>query len=1036
MPTPSAEAKAKFQPILHALKAHRARIIADHARVLAVRPGYVEVNGEHVPGLVVAVVPGTSFDVDPIAQVAGVPVEVTEATPQEQLRESHERGSMSDFEVFLRAQSVVFGPPRRGTYEPPDDTILETIDDVMDVEISASPDVGWTVLRDFLQGGVKKSLTIGIYQFTAPHIYKQLRKTMLAAPRATLAICRQSQSEPIPESGTKSEDLEGDIIVQRLDRALGSRFDFVRASTGSGGAFTKSYHIKVAVADERRFWLSSGNMQSSNQSPFDPIGDPDSLPRGYDTKYNREYHAVVEHRGLARVFERYLDWDRELPGVASFAATASGPDLILPVEIDDLRFAATERFLPLRLQDEQVKVTPVLTPDNYASVVVDMLASAEQSIDLQNQYIDILAGGNLPEFDALLEAILERAAAGVRIRLLLRSYMTTEKIDMLVSMGFKRSWFRLMKNCHAKLIVVDRQKALVGSHNWSNGGTVTNRDASLLFEHEGIARYLGDIFEHDWTHRGSVPRSVRQPRIARFGDPGAVNSVPWESVYDEGPGRPVTLAPVVSTPLPVIGAVPGAISFAPGAGAKDEDLVVPFGVNGATGERLYPPISAPALVERIKIAGMKQTDAEKALGRTRAGESFDLRFGTNPNDLKSAGWAVIWGIKTPKAVRERFVHLIEHRRKQMSARFFREIEARADETVAEFLTRHNVAFGDQRPTRLPYYLLIVASPEDVSYELQYGLGLEYAVGRIWFEDANGAIDEDAFAAYASSLVEFETNGTGARPKQVAFWAPRHRGDRATELSSTELVGPLVDGAPDLEPIAKIVGAEVVKKFGPDATFEALEQLLTDPAAPALLFTAGHGMGFDKDDPSKQRRLQGALLTGRFKGFGSIAAEDYLAADSLPAGASAAGLVAFLFACFGAGTPKINSYLDDRGLGSQVAEAPFVAALPQALLRRGALAVIGHVDLAWAFSFRPLDAKSSMVGPFENTVGGLLTGQRVGHATRALNNRAMRLAAELAELLMPGAPAADGNVLALRWLERNDARAYVLVGDPAAHLTFA
>jgi len=979
--------------------------------------------------------PGRGIDVGALEAAVGVPLEVVEATPHEQLRGLLERTSLSDFEVFLREVAPVFGPPRRGTYVPPGDPPLDTVDEVMDVQISASPDVGWTVLRDFLARGVKRSLTVGIYQFTAPHVYRQLRRTMLAAPNATLAICRQSKSEPIAAAGSKADDLDGDTIVERLHRVLGSRFDFVRASTGSGGAFTNAYHIKVAVADEQRFWLSSGNWQSSNQSPYDPVEEPDALPSGYDRSYNREYHAVVEHSGLARVFEGYLDFDRELPGSATFAPVPEPPQLLLPPELDGVTFAPTQRFAPLHLESERVRVTPVLTPDNYSTVVTAMLKSAKRSIDLQNQYINLNPSGNLPEFETLLEALLERATAGVRVRVLLRDFMEIEKIDMLVAMGFDRSWFRLMKCCHAKLIVVDRERALLGSHNWSNAGTVTNRDASLLFEHAGIAEYLGDIFEHDWTRRGRPPRAAAQPRVVRPGDTFYAAAVPWDNVYDEPPRQPMPASPLRPESVTLgTSTTSGDVTFGLPQATAPVDRVIPFGVHGSTGERLFKDLSTDELANRIRRSPEPVSLPESAL-RGRRGESYDLPFGTDPNNLKQAGWAVLWGSKTSDAVKKRLDALLDHRRGQMSHLYYREIVVDPKESVAAFLARHKVAFGTQIPTRLPYYLIIVASPEDIPFDFQYGLDLEYAVGRLWFEHSDATVNEEAFEAYARAVVDHETTSAGARPKRVAYWGPKHAGDGATALSASELLTPLATGSADLEAISTRVNADSSSTVAQLAKRDALLDLLTDPKGPAVVFTAGHGMGFDVDDPN-QRSYQGALLAQDFSGFGSIARKHYLAGEDILDAHSAAGLVGFLFACFGAGTPATNSYPDDRGLGTPVATRPFVAALPQRLLARGALAVIGHVDVAWGFSFRPLETSVSQLVPFENVLGGLLSGERVGHALRALNNRAMRLASDLIAILAPGAPPVSNGDLAAVWIQHHDARAYVLLGDPAARLTFA
>jgi hypothetical protein len=42
----------------------------------------------------------------------------------------------------------------------------------------------------------------------------------------------------------------------------------------NGSLFNTAYHTKVAVADGKRFWLSSGNWQHSNQPELSPLTKP------------------------------------------------------------------------------------------------------------------------------------------------------------------------------------------------------------------------------------------------------------------------------------------------------------------------------------------------------------------------------------------------------------------------------------------------------------------------------------------------------------------------------------------------------------------------------------------------------------------------------------------------------------------------------------------------------------------------------------------------------------------------------------------
>jgi hypothetical protein len=147
-------------------------------------------------------------------------------------------------------------------------------------------------------------------------------------------------------------------------------------------------------------------------------------------------------------------------------------------------------------------------------------------------------------------------------------------------------------------------------------------------------------------------------------------------------------------------------------------------------------------------------------------------------------------------------------------------------------------------------------------------------------------------------------------------------------------------------------------------------------------------------------------------------------------------VAFAFACYGAGTPRYDNFLRDPGRGPvEVADAPFVAALPRRLLAGGALAMVGHVERAWGYSIQPPGVGPQLL-PFRNLIGRVLAGEPVGHATQDFSQRYATASAELANQLDPAQPGARRPAdedLAWTWVERNDAQNYVVLGDPAVRL---
>jgi hypothetical protein len=480
--------------------------------------------------------------------------------------------------------------------------------------------------------------------------------------------------------------------------------------------------------------------------------------------------------------------------------------------------------------------------------------------------------------------------------------------------------------------------------------------------------------------------------------------------------------------------------------ANSDEKLVFNGINGATGDYGVEPMTGEALAKVIQNEPEPKNLGE--LKQKRAPGAFPIKPPNDPTKLSDAGWAVIFPVKdSDPAVKEALAELLNLRQAQAGERFkIYEGGAgyRPGETKAEFFKRQKIGGGPADPEQMPYYVLIVGSPEQIPYEFQYQLDVMRGVGRIHFDSV------EAYAKYARAVVMTE-KGEVKLPRQASFFGAMSAGDKATELSSKYLVHPLYRKLSKQPPFVRWIDEGDTKRkielawefelhMAEQATKAKLATLLGGDATPALLFTASHGMEFPMGD-ARQIPHQGALLCSDWPGpnqwRGEIPQDFYFAGEDLTNDANVLGLISFHFACFGAGTPHVDQFAKQAHKSEREEIAPhnFIGALPQSLLSHGALAGIGHVERAWGYSFLS-PGVGAQTGVFEDVLLQLLSGDPVGWTTENLNMKYADLAAELTAILeeLEYDPSyINPYDLAQKWTAHNDSRSYVVIGDPATRI---
>jgi PLD-like domain len=519
--------------------------------VLTVRPGF-EITNHQLTGkqAIVATVHTKTSDL-PANQllpraIKGVPVDVRQATPRQRLRasdpaaaaitqafgrpqdkeptwplerempsgqllESPKSNTQKALADFAARQPVVakalaaHATKTKIPYVPAPGEPLNPIQTTTTIIAHVSPDAGFTTLMAFLQG-TQQSLVIGMYDFTSGPILA-LFKTVLTTPKTLQMVL----DNPPPNATRNQLDSQ---TVQELNAALGPRSRIVRALAGddtlvSAEMFPTAYHIKVMVRDSAALWLSSGNLNNSNQP------DLSSPPKTED----RDWHVIIENQALANLFEAYLNQDFKSAQTYQIAESTA---LTEAVSDAAAKLAAESTSLPpsapaptptgpvaaKTFPNINVNVTPLLTPDTlppgtegqYVSNMVKLIASAKKTLYVQLQYIEASAAAGV--YPTLLQAIAARVAAGVDVRLIesleygepWAEKMKGSGVDLTANIA-------LQPNVHNKGFVIDSNTVVVSSQNFSPDGIQFNRDAGVIIESAPIAQYFEAVFLADWNNK-------------------------------------------------------------------------------------------------------------------------------------------------------------------------------------------------------------------------------------------------------------------------------------------------------------------------------------------------------------------------------------------------------------------------------------------------------------------------------------------------------------------------------------------------------
>jgi hypothetical protein len=510
------DASTNLEPAIAAIKSSLTTLHRSELGVLGVRPGFSEQKGDEAPVPVIIVI------TEPGKQVSGLPAQINnikvEIRPASVLEIVEGIPPLSAWESMEAAAE----PPPIKYKVPPANRVKLEEKEVSNITCHVGPDSGWSTLKPFLEG-TKKSLTVAMYEFYAEHILETV-KSLGEETDASLDMILQVDS--------KDKDCE-----ETLAESWEDRLKLVPAVIhGPNRVFNSAYHTKVAVRDSKAMWLSSGNW-SPNSQPLIKAGTENAMYRNG----NREWHVIIEDKEISKMYEEFIRYDMEMAeAAASMEAAPLLPDLLVPESFFAAEAAVLQEkpFVAKKFAEngDTVKVKPLMSPDNYAQGILDLIQNAKKSVYLQFSYIN---QPSVAIFDRIISAISQKMKEGLDVKVIAGTSQKSLSSDMLIGKRkWKRSMFRLQKSkLHNKGVIVDGKIAVVGSNNWSNDGVQYNRDTSLVFYSRPIAQYYTEVFLFDWDNLtkpvGSQPEMAPMIAPETGPTPQGMVRIPWKAWFDE-----------------------------------------------------------------------------------------------------------------------------------------------------------------------------------------------------------------------------------------------------------------------------------------------------------------------------------------------------------------------------------------------------------------------------------------------------------------------------------------------------------------------
>jgi cardiolipin synthase A/B len=233
-----------------------------------------------------------------------------------------------------------------------------------------------------------------------------------------------------------------------------------------------------------------------DQHPFGMFGDQQEafdrlMEGGVEVAWGRSGYQFSHAKYMVVDGRTALIMNQNFTGAAFNSNREFGVITTSQVEVDQAQ-AIFEEDWDLEREPEPVPGPLFVSPENSRERLLALIGSAETSVDF---YAELIRDTEV------LAALEDATARGVRVRLIMNASLDPQDLEAIAELAEHGVGVRQMQRIyiHSKTMIIDGERALIGSINYSMTSLDRNREVAMLVDDPRLVSRVVAVYERDWV---------------------------------------------------------------------------------------------------------------------------------------------------------------------------------------------------------------------------------------------------------------------------------------------------------------------------------------------------------------------------------------------------------------------------------------------------------------------------------------------------------------------------------------------------------